>query len=285
MFLIVAGRRSDGDAGLRGLWSALSGEVARLGETAIDADRVPSEGSGRQVVLASNADEAVEVTERAIATGSDELALLPLSVAVQQAGAPAAEMVALGRRIADLRARHAGVDLQYIGPPFEDPAAVAAVVDLLRRQEEPQDDLLPATIDRAFGSDLGLFGRFLATLRSGLPEGTKLVLRGSAVVGSSYRSGEPFDAHGPGTSDLDVVVLGDEAMALWLPDAFYFPKVNTLPLYDEARWVAPSLDPARSEAQRIVGRPVAIQAMVPWFLDLRAALQGQPHVVLDAPAT
>ena len=63
------------------------------------------------------------------------------------------------------------------------------------------------------------------------------------------------------------------------------PRVNTLPLYDEARWVAPSLDPVRSEAQRIVGRPVSIQAMVPWFLDLRAALQGQPHVDLDAAPT
>ena len=285
MFLIVAGRRSDGEAGLRGLWTALSGEVGRLGETAVEAASVPTEGSGRTVVLADNADEAIQVLEREIATGSDELALLPLSVAVQQAGAPAEDVVTLGRRMADLRIRHPGVDLQYVGPPFDDPAAVAAVVDLLSGQESANADLLPGTIERAFGGDLALLGRFVATLRPGLPQGTGLALRGSAVVGSSYKSGEPFDAHGPGTSDLDLVVLGEEAMALWSPDAFYFPGVNTLPLYDEARWVAPSLDPVRSEAQRIVRRPVSIQAMVPWFLDLRAALQGQPHVLLDAPST
>jgi hypothetical protein len=284
VFLIVAGRRSD-EAGLRGLWTELSGEVGRLAETAVTADRMPTEGSERMVVLANDADEAVEVVERAIVAGSDELVLLPLSVAVQQAGPPAGEIVAFGRRIAELRVRHPEVDLQYVGPPFDDPAAVDAVVDLLRRQEAESADLLPAAIDRAFGGDLALFGRFLATLKSGLPESTRLVLRGSAVVGASFRSGEPFDAHGPGTSDLDLVVLGDEAMALWSPDAFYFPGVNTLPLYDEAHWVAPSLDPVRTEAQRIVGRPVSIQAMVPWFLELRAALQAQPHVVLDALET
>ncbi|MEO8229660.1 MAG: hypothetical protein ABI628_07840 [Chloroflexota bacterium] len=191
---------------------------------------MPTGGSERMVVLADDADEAVEVVERAIAAGSDELLVLPLSVAVQQAGPPADEIVAFGRRIADLRRRHPRVDLQYVGPPFDDPSVVGAVVDLLRRQEAGSTDLLPAAIDRAFRGDLAMFGRFLATLKSGLPEDTRLVLRGSAVVGASFRSGEPFDAHGPGTSDLDLVVLGDDAMALWSPEAFYFPGVNTLPL-------------------------------------------------------
>jgi hypothetical protein len=284
MFLIIAGRRSD-EAGLRDLWSALTREVGRLAETAVEADRMPTDVSERMVVVANDGDEAVDVVERAITAGSDELLLLPLSVAVQQAGPPAGEIVAFGRRIAELRTRHPEVDLQYVGPPFDDPAAVVAVVDLLRRQESESADLLPAAIDRAFRGDLALFGRFLATLKPGLPEDTRLILRGSAVVGASFRSGEPFDAHGPGTSDLDLVVLGDEAMALWSAEAFYFPGVNTLPLHDEARWVAPSLDPVRSEAQRIIGRPISIQAMVPWFLELRAALQGQPHIVLDAPGT
>jgi hypothetical protein len=284
VFLIVAGRRTD-EAGLRGLWTSLSGEVGRLAETAVEADRMPAGDSERMVVLANDGDQAVTVVERAIAAGSDELVLLPLSVAVQQAGPPAEDIAAFGQRIAELRRRHPGVDLQYVGPPFDDPAAVVAVVDLLRRQEEGSADLLSASIDRAFRGDLALFGRFLAALKLGLPEDTRLVLRGSAVVGKSFRSGEPFDAHGPGTSDLDLVVLGDEAMALWSPEAFYFPGVNTLPLYDDALWVAPSLDAVRTEAQRIAGRPVSIQAMVPWFLELRAALQGQPHIVLDAPET
>jgi hypothetical protein len=284
VFLIAAGRRSD-EAGLGGLWTALSGEVGRLAETALDAADMPGASPERMVVLAASPDEGVDVVEQAISAGSDELVVLPLAVAVQQAGAPAGEIVEFGQRIGELRARHPRVDFKYVGPPFDDPAAVVAVVDLLRHRETASADLLPGAIDRAFRGDLALFGRFLASLRAALPDGTGLVLRGSAVVGSSFRSGEPFDAHGPGSSDLDLVVLGQEAMALWSPEAFYFPGVNTLPLYDGARWVAPSLDPIRSAAQEMVGRPVSLQAMVPWFLELRAALQGQPHLVLDAPAT
>jgi hypothetical protein len=59
------------------------------------------------------------------------------------------------------------------------------------------------------------------------------------------------------------------------------PGVNSLPLSDEARWVAPDLDPARTSAQEVARRPVAIQAMAAWFLELRALVQGQPHVALD----
>ena len=98
----------------------------------------------------------------------------------------------------------------------------------------------------------------------------------------SYKSGEPFDGRGPGTSDLDVVLVGDEAMAEWQPDAFYLPGVNTMPLWDEARWVAPQARPASGEAQELAGRPVSLQAMALWFLDLRSSLQGTPYVTLDA---
>jgi hypothetical protein len=45
--------------------------------------------------------------------------------------------------------------------------------------------------------------------------------------------------------------------------------------------VAPTIDPARSAAQSIARRPVSIQAMARWFLDLRSGLQGQPYVLLD----
>jgi len=107
------------------------------------------------------------------------------------------------------------------------------------------------------------------------------LVRGSGVQGESYRSGEPFDARGPRTSDLDVVLLGNAAMALWQPDAFYIQNVNTVPLDDKTRWAAPDLEPTRVAAQEIARRPVAIQAMAPWFLELRSALQGTPYVVVD----
>ena len=127
-------------------------------------------------------------------------------------------------------------------------------------------------------------GRFVACLRAGLPKGTKIALRGSAVAGSSYVTGEPFDAAGSGTSDLDVVVIGSEAMDLFSPEAWYVPGVNSKPLCDADRWVAPDLDDVRTRAQELAGRPVAIQAMAGWFLDVRALVQGQPHVLLDDAA-
>jgi hypothetical protein len=137
----------------------------------------------------------------------------------------------------------------------------------------------PEVIERAFKGDEWVLRRFVATLREPLGD-SRIVLRGSAVTGESYRGRERFDARGPGTSDLDLVVLGEDAMRLWLPNAFYFPGVNTKPLGDKSRWVAPTLDLARQAAQALVERPVNIQAMAAWFLELRALLQVQRHVFL-----
>lgn len=146
---------------------------------------------------------------------------------------------------------------------------------------KPSPEIVDSTIQRAFGGDRRQMRRFARTLRQALPPGTRVVIRGSAVAGQSYRTGRPFDADGPGSSDLDIVLLGPGAMALFEPDAFYVPGVNSRPLCDDERWVAPALDPVRTRAQELVRRPVAIQAMADWFLELRAIVQGQPHMVLD----
>jgi hypothetical protein len=119
------------------------------------------------------------------------------------------------------------------------------------------------------------------TLRAALPPGTTIALRGSTVAGRSYKTGEPFDAGGPGTSDLDVVIVGEPVVGLWVPEAQLLGGINTLPLSDDAGWVAPALDRARRRAQAIARRPVSIQAMAGWFLDLRTLVQGQPYVVLN----
>jgi hypothetical protein len=148
-----------------------------------------------------------------------------------------------------------------------------------RRRYHLPPELTAAIVRRAFRGDAGLYERFLATLRE--PIGTAdIVLRGSAVTGQSYREHEPFDVHGPGSSDLDIVLVGGDAFRLWVPSAFYFPGVNTIPLSDKEPWVAPELEPARRAAQDLVGRPVNIQAMARWFLELRAIVQGQKHVTL-----
>ncbi|MFN8629762.1 MAG: hypothetical protein U0838_05380 [Chloroflexota bacterium] len=149
-------------------------------------------------------------------------------------------------------------------------------------QEARAEELVLGTIERGFGGDPHRLRSFVRVLQSALPDGTEVVLRGSAVAGRSFRTGDPFDAHGPGTSDLDIVVLGEPVRELFAEEAQYPGGINTLPLCDATPWVAPSLEPARRRAQAIARRPVSIQAQAPWFLELRARVQGQPYVILAA---
>jgi hypothetical protein len=150
---------------------------------------------------------------------------------------------------------------------------------------EDPEAVRTATLDRAFGGNEATLARFLSILTPVLPPGTRLFLRGSAVSGESYKTKEPFDAAGAGTSDLDIVITGPDTMALFADDGFYLPRVNSRPLCDHDRAVAPELDAARSAAQDLVGRPVSIQAMAEWFLDIRSATQGTPHILLaEVPA-
>jgi len=151
-----------------------------------------------------------------------------------------------------------------------------------RRRYRLPPELTDAIVDRAFRGDPALYREFLETLREPIGD-ADIVLRGSAVTGQSYRGRERFDAHGPGSSDLDIVLVGPHAFRHWVPDAFYLAGVNTVPLSDKAPWVAPGLEAARREAQELVRRPVNIQAMARWFLELRAIVQGQRHVTLTEP--
>ncbi len=154
------------------------------------------------------------------------------------------------------------------------------VKEMLALQTNESAELLEATVNRAFGGEVANVAKFVSTLTPALPGGTKIFLRGSSVMGKSYVSGEPFDAHGPGSSDLDVVVSGPDVMELFSDDGFYLPRVNSRPLCDADREVAPVLDKARSEAQTLVGRPVSIQAMAEWFLAVRSAAQQTPAILL-----
>src|SRR6185503_17133127 len=94
-----------------------------------------------------------------------------------------------------------------------------------RRPYRLPPELTDAIVRRAFHGDPDLFREFLATLREPLGD-ADVVLRGSAVTGRSYRGHEAFDAHGPGSSDLDIVLVGPRAFQHWVPDAFYLAGVN-----------------------------------------------------------
>ncbi len=281
------------DAGARtDVWRAVRDEVATLhaaggavrpGRLDALAAAISEDDDDPTVVYAASADEAIDAVHAAIDSGSSAVAVVPVGLAVDDAGASLRDpdLLELHRRLDSVGREHPDVELQYVGPPFDHAPVLEAAVAALRPAGSEEPALLAGAIERAFDGDLDRFARFMAALQAGVPAGTRLVLRGSAVQGSSYKTGEPFDARGPGTSDLDVVLIGEQAMAAWAPDAFYLPGVNTQPLYDEARDIAePTLEQARAAAQEVAGRPVALQAMARWFLDLRSGLQGTPYVVL-----
>jgi len=128
----------------------------------------------------------------------------------------------------------------------------------------------------AFDGDALRFREFCARLKSGLPEGTGFALRGSVVTNKRFEDGEPYDAKGRGTSDLDVTLVGDKVMEFWNEDAFYIPALHTKPLSDADREIAPALNPLREELQKLAGRPVAFQATSNLILYARDVLFDEP---------
>jgi hypothetical protein len=135
----------------------------------------------------------------------------------------------------------------------------------------------------AFDGDALKYREFCAKLKSGLPEGTGVALRGSVVTNKRFEDGKPFDADGRGTSDLDVTLIGDKVMEFWNEDAFYIPALHTKPLCDEDAAVAPALNPLRQELQKLAGRPVNFQATANIILYSRDVLFNEPYcTVIEA---
>jgi hypothetical protein len=132
----------------------------------------------------------------------------------------------------------------------------------------------------AFGDDQERFDEFCRMIREEIPEGTAVVLRGSAVTGLRWKDGAPFDADGPGTSDLDLTLVGDDAVALFKPTGFFVPGVHSRPVSDEDPDIAPSLIPLREALIVMTGRPVNIQASRDLVIQFRGGLLDQPYLTL-----
>jgi hypothetical protein len=132
----------------------------------------------------------------------------------------------------------------------------------------------------AFGGDEPLFQEFCDVMRKELPEGTGVVLRGSAITGVRWGDGAPFDVDGPGTSDLDITLIGEEVLSLYKLDGFYVPLIHSKPLSDKNPDIAPDLIPLREKLQQMVGRPVNIQATRDFVMYLRGDVVGQPYLTL-----
>ena len=144
--------------------------------------------------------------------------------------------------------------------------------------EAPDESVRERIIRLAFDGDANRFERFVNMLRRAVPKNTEVILRGSAVTGYRWADGEPFDAEGPGTSDLDVTFLGAPMLDLW--EEFYIPKLHTLPLCDENPNACQPLNNLRHKLSKLAGRPVNLQASVGLVQFARDVLFDQPYYTL-----
>src|SRR5688572_7377568 len=155
---------------------------------------------------------------------------------------------------------------------------VKAATEQMRELSDAQIEA--RVVELGFGGDRERYELFRTALREALPAEVSVLLRGSAVIGVRWEDGAPFDADGPGTSDLDLTLVGGEVVDWFDPAAFYIAGVHSMPLCDENPDAAPRLVPLRSTLTSMVGRPVNIQATKDWIMFLREHLMGQPYLTL-----
>ena len=276
--LLASGRADDDPSAL---WTALLA-VARG-----DADSDPP-AAGPAAWAEQGVDASIERMRSILSAGYDQILVVPVGLLdvrydADHHVARSAWQRPLAEAVDRLRAAYPGAEIHDLGRSAGDPEA-AALAKLVAIPRNGTPSMLAGAIARGFGGDPAGLARFIEKLRAGLPEETTIALRGSAVVGHRHTEDIPFDGDGPGTSDLDIVAVGEDAVELWVPEARLMGGINTLPLSDKAAWVAPGLDRARRQAQAVIHRPLSIQAMAGWFLDLRAVVQRQPYVILHAPS-
>jgi len=135
-------------------------------------------------------------------------------------------------------------------------------------------------ISLAFCGRAELFDQFCREIEQVVPPGTTVVLRGSAVTGVRWRDGAAFDADGPGTSDLDLTLVGSDALLFFKATGFFVPGVHSRPMGEDDPDIAPALVPLREKLMAIVKRPVNIQASREVVLQFRGDLLGQPYYTL-----
>lgn len=130
----------------------------------------------------------------------------------------------------------------------------------------------------AFDGDEERFARFTDALHRVAPDGSQVILRGSAVTGERWADGQPFDADGPGTSDLDVTFLSKDVCGLFKD--FYIVGLHTVPLTADNPEACPELAEVRHELSQLAGRPVNLQASTSLVQFARDVLFDQPYYTL-----
>jgi hypothetical protein len=146
--------------------------------------------------------------------------------------------------------------------------------------ELSEEEMRANVIRLAFGGDEGRYQEFCEVVRAAIPEGTCVVMRGSSITGERWKDGTPFDGDGPGTSDLDLTLVGDEVLGYYILDGFYLPGVHTKPLSEKDPDIAPKLIPLRERLVAMVNRPVNIQATRDIVMRFRGDWLGQPYLTM-----
>jgi hypothetical protein len=141
-----------------------------------------------------------------------------------------------------------------------------------------QDAIRARVIRLAFGGDPQLFREFVRVLAEATPAGVEVILRGSAVTGHKWMSDEPFDADGPGTSDLDVTFVGGSMITLFRE--FHIPEIHSVPLSEAHPFASPALGALRKELCALARRAVNLQATTSFVQFVRDVVMDQPYLVL-----
>ena len=155
-----------------------------------------------------------------------------------------------------------------------DPASSAAA----EVRSLPDDVVRDRVVQRAFRGDRARYDAFVTAIRAAVPPDVSVVLRGSAVTGFRWADGARFDADGPGSSDLDLTLVGGDMLKLW--NDHYIPGLHSAPLNDETPEVAPTLVPLRRALCELTGRAVNIQATTDIVQYGRDVLFDQPYFTL-----
>jgi hypothetical protein len=143
---------------------------------------------------------------------------------------------------------------------------------------EDQNTLRQRVIRLAFDGDERRYEAFVQALSDAIPDGVDVILRGSAVTGRKWKTDEPFDADGPGTSDLDVTFVGGDMVTLFRD--FHIPGIHSAPLSDAHPFASPALGPLRKQLCAMCGRPVNLQATTSLVQFARDVVMDQPYLVL-----
>lgn len=137
----------------------------------------------------------------------------------------------------------------------------------------------------AFANDEAQFEEFCRIVKEAVPEAHAAVLRGSSITGIRWRDEAPFDADGPGTSDLDLTLVGEDVLRYYSLTGYWVPGIHTRPLSEKDPDIAPELTPLRERLMAMVNRPVNIQGTRDWVQYFRGEVLGQPYLTLYGSIT